>query len=222
MESVIFNRMKSSYVGIIDIGLGNIGSVIKALQYLGAELKLVSEPKQLSCCHALVMPGVGSFPYAMRQLSSHELLDPLRDAVLVQKTKILGICLGFQLFGLSSTEGSLTSGLGFIPAHVTKLSSNSPGNIKVPHIGFNTAMSDVPAMRLFSNRSVHQDFYFVHSYAYSSDQTLFLPSSSAYTLTTNGQSFISSYEHENIFGAQFHPEKSQANGLGFLDNFLVA
>ena len=207
---------KSKNVVVIDYGMGNIWSVLSALDFLGAEAIVSSDPSVIVDAEALVLPGVGSFRLAMRALVASKLNDSIKEAVAIKRRKILGICLGFQLLGESSTEDGLCAGLGFIPEKVKRFNSEELSGRKLPHVGFNEVF--------FSNRSGFfggfsgsADFYFVHSYRMLPG---ILPGAKA--ICNYGVDFLAAYQNDNVYGTQFHPEKSQTNGLKLLDNFLSA
>ena len=201
---------------IIDYGMGNIWSVTSALRYLNCEVVVSSDPLAIQKAESLILPGVGSFRNAMKALRDMNLEAPIIESALVRKVKFLGICLGMQLMGVNSTEDGLTSGLNLIPSKVDKFSPAEIVERKVPHIGFNQVNID-SSRNLFKGISGNQDFYFVHSYR------MLPPDSQGIVSTCNyGIDFLAAYESENLFATQFHPEKSQSNGLKLLDNFLKA
>lgn len=203
-------------VTIIDYGMGNLASVWNAFNYLGASVTVSSSPAFIAASETLLLPGVGAFRAGMEQLKKRGLDVAVQDAVLGQKSKILGICLGMQLMGSRSVEDGLTEGLGLIPARVDRFNSSEMGDRKIPHIGFNTVIPEIES-RLFSGLPAASDFYFVHSFR-------MLPSPELRglaALCVYGIEFMAAYEHENIYATQFHPEKSQTNGLQLLRNFLL-
>jgi glutamine amidotransferase len=203
-------------VTIIDYGMGNLASVCNAFNYLGALVTVSSSPAFIAASETLLLPGVGAFRAGMEQLKKRGLDVAVQDAVMGQKSKILGICLGMQLMGSRSVEDGLTEGLGLIPARVDRFNSSEMGGRKIPHIGFNSVVPETES-RLFSGLPAVSDFYFVHSFR-------MLPSSELRglaALCVYGIEFMAAYEHENIYATQFHPEKSQTNGLRLLRNFLL-
>jgi imidazole glycerol-phosphate synthase subunit HisH len=208
--------MSRQRVTIIDYGMGNIWSVTSALRYLNCEVVVSSDPLAIQKAESLILPGVGSFRKAMKALRDMNLEAPIIESALVRKVKFLGICLGMQLMGVNSTEDGLTSGLNLIPSKVDKFSPAEIVERKVPHIGFNQVNIDSSG-NLFKGISGNQDFYFVHSYR------MLPPDSQGIVSTCNyGIDFLAAYESQNLFATQFHPEKSQSNGLKLLDNFLKA
>ena len=208
--------MSGQRVTVIDYGMGNIWSVTSALRYLKCEVVVSSDPFAIQKAESLILPGVGSFRKAMKALRDMNLEAPIIESALVRKVKFLGICLGMQLMGVNSTEDGLTSGLNLIPSKVDKFSPAEIVERKVPHIGFNQVNIDSSG-NLFKGISGNQDFYFVHSYR------MLPPDSQGIVSTCNyGIDFLAAYESENLFATQFHPEKSQSNGLKLLNNFLKA
>ena len=212
--------MITSSVTIIDLGIGNLYSVSNAFSELGVSVSFAKDPLKVLQAEALVLPGVGSFAFAMGELQRLNLVGPIKQTISNPSKKILGICLGFQLMGLSSTEDGFTPGLALIPASVTAMRDDVPGSTEIPHIGFNTVESHRKAFTLEPVSSQPTDFYFVHSYCYSGKQIDSMPPDSRFAITHHGTDFISAYHCKNIFGAQFHPEKSQTNGLAFLKSFI--
>ena len=206
--------MTKRTVTIVDYGMGNICSVVSAFDYLGCEALVTSDPEQVANADTLILPGVGSFRKAMVSLREQELDQALSHAVLNRGRKILGICLGMQLLGKRGFEDGETSGLGLIPAAVERFSVEEVGGLKIPHVGFNSVKVP-PASRLMAGLAENADFYFVHSYRMLSEG---LPGQVANCFY--GIEFLAAYEHENIFATQFHPEKSQSNGLVLLKNFI--
>ena len=207
--------MSKHSVTVIDYGMGNIWSVLSALQYLGCNPTVCGDPSEIAAAEALLLPGVGSFRKAMLALKQRELDQAIIEAVQIRSCKILGICLGMQLMGTSSSEDGDTVGLGLIPTSVDKFMPHEIGVNKVPHIGFDLVTSH-PDSRLFQGLTNADDFYFVHSYR-------MLPAglSGRVATCTYGTEFLAAYEKDNIFATQFHPEKSQTNGLILLRNFLA-
>lgn len=207
--------MKSSSITVIDYGMGNLWSVLSALRYLGSNPIISSDPEDVLRADTLILPGVGSFRKAMSSLQKNGLNQAIVEAVQNKGTKILGICLGMQLLGESSTEDGNTIGLGLIPAEVDKFSVEEVGVNKIPHIGFDEVQSQLDST-LFRGLKNFSDFYFVHSYRLPP----VIPIGKC-AICTYGVDFLAAYEKDNIFATQFHPEKSQTNGLILLKNFLL-
>lgn len=202
-------------VTIIDYGMGNLWSVSNALNFLGYKSKISTDPDEIVNAEILLLPGVGSFRKAMESIRRLGLDKAISEAVQDRGIKILGICLGMQLMGMSSSEDGDTNGLGLIPAKVNMIKTEEGSSIKVPHIGFDSVLSQ-PDSKLFHGLDYESDFYFVHSYCMSP------PTLAGKIATCNyGVDFLAAYENKNIFAVQFHPEKSQSNGLILLRNFLL-
>ena len=201
---------------VVDYGMGNLWSVVNALQYLGANARTSANPLEIPEADALVLPGVGSFRSAMEALREGGLDDAIREAVDIRGKKILGVCLGFQMLAQFGTEDGGEKGLGYLPGTVEHFARASDPSLKLPHIGFNRVYFSNNAP-LFRGLESGAYFYFVHSYR-------LLPGDiKGEVATANyGETFVSAYSRGNIFGAQFHPEKSQTNGLILLRNFLDA
>lgn len=208
--------MNKQKVTVIDYGMGNVWSVTSALKYLNCETIVTSNALEIKKAKLLILPGVGSFRKAMNAIRELKLEAAILESALDRKIKFLGICLGMQLMGIDSTEDGNTKGLSLIPSRVDKFSLSEVANRKVPHVGFDQVKFDSDSV-LFKGISGNQDFYFVHSYR-------MLPPDSASLIATcdYGINFLAAYESENLFATQFHPEKSQTNGLKLIDNFLKA
>lgn len=201
-------------VTVIDYGIGNLWSVCSALRYLGHDTTVSSLPSEVAQAEVLVLPGVGSFRKAMEALRSNRMDEAVLEAVVGKKRRILGICLGMQLMAAHGTEDGETAGLGLIPTTVDRFDSKMVGALKVPHVGFNRVASGESSL-LFQGIASSADFYFVHAY-----RLLAQGLAGHHGICHYGQDFLAAYEHENVFATQFHPEKSQTNGLRLLRNFL--
>jgi glutamine amidotransferase len=206
--------MADNEVVIIDYGMGNLWSVASAVRFLGFTPVVTSETSIISSAESLILPGVGSFRRAMHEIKSASIDQAIFKSLENPKTKLLGICLGMQLLGVSSTEDGLTEGLGLVKNTVTKLIGSNEVSIKIPHVGFNRVQMPKES-KLFDQISIVASFYFVHSYAMQ-----ILDDSSKYATTTYGHKFVAAIESGQIFGTQFHPEKSQKSGLKVLEGFL--
>jgi glutamine amidotransferase len=191
--------------------MGNIGSVKKAFDRLRIPTLVSNKLKVLEKAAGLLLPGVGHFETAMKNLQEDGLDETITELVVERKMPILGICLGMQLLTDYSEEGGV-NGLGLISANTIKFKLKSD-LFHIPHMGWNSLeiMSNAP---LFKGISPQELFYFVHSYYVVCDNEIDVASR-----TTYGNSFVSSFNHENIFGCQFHPEKSHEAGLKLLSNF---
>ncbi|MFZ5806830.1 MAG: imidazole glycerol phosphate synthase subunit HisH [Verrucomicrobiota bacterium] len=198
-------------IAVIDYGMGNIGSVQNALKEIGAQSALVQRPEDVKKFDRIILPGVGAFGDAMRILRKHGLDTALTQAVK-KGAPLLGVCLGMQLICSTSEEGGSHRGLNWIQAKVVRLKSK-PG-VKIPHIGWNGIFfqKKSPLIEGIPDKS---DFYFVHSY-----HVVCKNKNDVLATCEHGQTFTAMIAHENIYAAQFHPEKSQREGLKILTNFL--
>jgi len=201
-------------IAVIDLGFGNIGSVLNMLYKIGAEACPTSEAERIRTADRIILPGVGAFDYGMKQLESAGIIDALREKVH-QGVPLLGICLGMHLLGDSSEEGK-RQGLGFIPGKVIRIPETDDGAaLKVPHMGWNQLRYHNSHPLLTNlDRDPRSRFYFVHSYH-------FVPTSNGLIATTPyGGDLTAMIARENIMGVQFHPEKSHKYGMQLLRNFM--
>lgn len=194
-------------IAVLDYGGGNVGSVIKAIEYLGLSAERVDEAAALQRAEKVIFPGQGHFGAMMKGLADRDMLDPLRDVFAAGKP-FLGICLGLQALYQSSEEAPGVPGLGILPGSVRRFE----GIFKVPHIGW-SQLTVRPETRLFRGVADGSFVYFCHSY-----YGPVTPEASA--VTEYGQKFSSGIEMNNIWAVQFHPEKSSEVGLKVLSNFL--
>jgi len=197
-------------VVIIDCGISNLGSISQAILNLGHNASIISDPKEVKKSDRLIFPGQGSFGEAMKRIINRGWFDEIRRLVLEDQTPILGICLGMQLFAKKGSEFGGGGGLNLIDSEVIKISNT---NLRIPHIGWNS-VSNNPNSLLFTRIKPLTDFYFSHSYVMVTDDSSIVSSTCEY-----GLPFISSVEKGNIFGTQFHPEKSSKAGRLLLENF---
>ena len=200
---------------IVDYGMGNIGSVQGALEFLGEPSTVVDEPRIVERADSLILPGVGSFSMASKKLQATGWMEAIRSAVLERGSKILGICLGMQLLGVNGQEGGEAPGLGLMPGAVEKFSESGlqPAGL---HIGFSGVVTS-EASQLFRALPRVVDFYFVHEYRVLESG---FDSTWVVGLAEHSERFVASVERRNVFGVQFHPEKSQTNGLTMLKNYV--
>lgn len=199
---------------IVDYGMGNLYSIRSAIEYLGAEVTISADPSVVSTAGKLILPGVGSFRQAMVNLRSNSLAETIAEAVLQRKTPILGICLGMKLLAISSTEDGYSEGFGFIDTPIERFGFTPTTDLRIPHVGFES-VSLKPHTRLFKGMGTEADFYFTHSY-----RMAYTAQTYAAGTCVHGDHFIAAFEQGHIVGAQFHPEKSQTNGLLLLKNFI--
>ena len=204
----------SPNVTIIDYGMGNLWSVQSAFEYLNYSVTVTSDPKTIIKSDRLVLPGVGSFRAAMETLRTTGIAESIVDSVKIRGVNILGICLGMQLLGAGSPEDGETNGLGLVDGRTDPFDSRIANVIKVPHVGFDTVRFG-EGTKLFQGMSKESDFYFLHEYRMKTVRNL-----ESVSLCTYGEDFVAAFESNNIFATQFHPEKSQANGLRVLKNFV--
>jgi len=211
---------------IVDYGMGNLRSVSKALESLGAAVRVSSDPADVARADKLILPGVGAFPAAMRELSARKLVNPIK-ASIANGTPYLGICLGLQLLFDKSEEGEGAMGFGILPGTVRRFAFDSQlptlnSQLKVPHMGWNQIARRQKAEGRRQNdcpllQGIHDGnfFYFVHSYyAEPADRSLIALEADY------GGRFAAMVWRENLYATQFHPEKSQAVGLQLLKNFI--
>ncbi len=199
-------------LGVIDYGMGNRRSVQKAFEHVGAPAAITSDHGELAACDGLVLPGVGAFPAAMRNLRTRGLDDLIR-AQVAAGTPLLGICLGMQLLFERSAEGEPTAGLGLLGGEVTWLAA---GELRLPHIGWNEVRFERSSPLTAGLPRAGCPFYHVHSLAVR-------PSDPAQVIGTSeyGERFASMVGGGGVFGVQFHPEKSSAHGLRMLGAFVA-
>lgn len=200
-------------IGIVDYGSGNIFSIANIYKKGNIDYFISSDPKELVKASHLILPGVGAFDESMKTLNDSGLCTFLNDMVLGEKKPILGICVGMQLLAESSEEGSL-SGFGWIKGQVRKFDEavfkQKP---YLPHLGWNTVALQ-KEHTIFNQVDCEEGFYFLHSYYFDCQDP-----QDILTKTDYGISFASSVHHENVFGMQFHPEKSHQNGINIFHNF---
>ncbi len=199
-------------IGIVDVGIGNIGSLYGALFSQGWDIQIVTAPRHLSEVSHLILPGVGSFATAMKRLNDFELIQPLR-AYAASGRPLMGICLGMQILADCGDEGGGAEGLGLISGGVIQFDHSS--RLRFPHVGWNLVHPQRPHPVLKGIPS-NVDFYFVHNYIFRVNQQVDIIGVTDYGLT-----FPSIVGRDNVVGTQFHPEKSQRNGLRLLDNFCL-
>ena len=198
-------------ITIVDYGMGNIYSLQSALKFLGFDSICSNKSEDIINADKVILPGVGSFKIAMDNIIKLKIDKSIKIAVKENNIPILGICLGMQLLGVSSTEDRFSNGLNLFEGEVTKFTDQS---VKIPHVGFNNIYYPDNST-LYKGIKMNSDFYFVHSYKMKTNKIKGIGYSS------NGENFVASFEQGNIFGTQFHPEKSQTNGLLLLKNFIT-
>lgn len=199
-------------ITIVDYGMGNLGSIKNMFKRIGVSAVIASDLNNIAKASKLVLPGVGSFDHAMARINSNELRQILDRKALQEGVPILGICLGMQLLTKSSEEGHLP-GLGLIPAKTVRFNFQKESTLKVPHMGWNLVARSTPSP-LSEDFDTEHRFYFVHSYHVQVEDEKY-----SILKTEHGYLFDSGIQNENIFGVQFHPEKSHRFGMKLLKNF---
>lgn len=200
-------------IAIIDYGSGNLSAISNIYKQLNVSHEVVGEPGRLAAAKSYILPGVGHFDFTMKKIKSSGLFDALQEQVIVRKKPLLGICVGMQLLADSSDEGHV-AGLGWVPGHVAKIVGESSA-IRLPHMGWNSVSLTSEARVLFDGVDADKGFYFLHNYH-------FIPAAALSSLVTTyyGRQLVCAVTNgDNIFGVQFHPEKSHANGIAVFRNF---
>jgi len=204
-------------VTIVDYKSGNISSVINSFEEVAqnkVKIEVTSDVSKIKSSDKVVLPGQGSFKNCMDALKSiNGLVDSLNDFVIINKKPLLGICVGLQMFADVGYEETETRGLGWISGKVTKI-DNQNGKYKLPHIGWNE-INIVKNNKIFKDIKNKSHMYFVHSYEFVPSDKNFIAATTDYT-----SKHVCAVEKENIFGTQFHPEKSDKTGLKIIDNFI--
>lgn len=199
-------------ITVVDYGVGNVGAILNMLDYLGIDGEASGDPARIAAARQLILPGVGAFDKAMRTLRDRGLIEPLDVAVLQRRVPVLGVCLGMQLLARQSEEGQ-EKGLGYIDAAVKRISLPPGSDLKVPHIGW-MEVQPTSNGRLFNTEASPERFYFDHGYhVVCSD-----PSAVSATIGY-GDVLCCAVERDNIYGVQFHPEKSHRFGMRLLSSF---
>ena len=195
---------------IIDYDAGNTHSIANACKQLGFDVDITSDHNKISNAKKLIIPGQGAFRQAMNNLENKGLIEPIKKQVK-KGVPFFGICLGFQILFESSTEHENSIGLGLLPGNITKIQA---ADLKIPHMGWNSCKIQNNAT-MFNAIETNTYFYFVHSFCLYNTQEDIISSTTSYS-----SDFISAVQKENIWGTQFHPEKSSTAGLKLLNNFL--
>jgi len=197
---------------IIDVGVGNLGNLVRAVEHIGGRAEITADPDRVAAARCLLLPGVGAFA-PPREAVRGGVEEALR-AALAQGAWLLGICVGFQLLFEQGEEFGVTDGLGLLPGRVTRL----PGTVPVPHIGWNRlhGVADHPLLAGLAERDGRGRYvYFVHSYAPED-----VPEETQLARCTHGRAFPAVAGRERVMGTQFHPERSGEAGLRLLFNFM--
>lgn len=200
-------------IGIIDYGMGNLRSVLNAIRALGYTADIIDKPEKTVTMDRIILPGVGAFGEGMKNLRNYGWIEIIRNEVIKKGKPLLGICLGMQLLASKGTEYGLNDGLNLIPGIVRLMESEHP-DFRLPHIGWND-VNFLGNSKLYDGLSECRDFYFVHSYVFVPEEKSVVTGVCNYYID-----FVASIEKDNIFGVQYHPEKSHKTGLKVLVNFL--
>lgn len=201
-------------IHIADYGMGNIASIQNMLKKVGAQSVITNEPKKILEAEKIILPGVGAFDTAMKRLNENGWAEALNKKVIEKKTIVLGVCLGVQLMCNQSEEG-VEKGLGWVDADVVRFNpENAKEQIRIPHMGWNSVQQQKDISLLKMNEE--DRFYFVHSYHLEN-----VPLEFVWARTHYGYDFVSGIQHGNIYGVQFHPEKSHRYGMELYKNFAA-
>ena len=204
-------------VTIVDYQSGNISSIIDSFKLVakdGVKIEITSDLNKIKSSDKLILPGQGSFKSCVDSLNNiNGLHVAIEEFAIINKKPLLGICVGMQMFGDVGYEESETRGLGWIPGKVTKI-DNQDGKFKLPHVGWNE-IQIVKESRIFKNIQSNSHMYFVHSYEFVPEDKFVISATTDYS-----SKIVCSIEKNNLFGTQFHPEKSDKTGLKLIENFL--
>jgi len=200
-------------IAVVDYGHGNLGSILNMLKKLGGSGVLVSDPVHLERAEKIILPGVGAFDSGMRALEERGFREVLIHRATVDKIPLLGICLGMQMLGQSSEEGVL-NGLGLLSGRCRRFPQSDDMRLKVPHMGWTNVTPSVNAS-LFNGLDASPRFYFVHSYYFECDDHADVAATATY-----GVNYVAAVQKKNVYGVQFHPEKSHRFGMRLLGNFV--
>jgi glutamine amidotransferase len=206
-------KISSTHIHIPNYGCGNLGSIVRMIERAGGTVEVINEPEKLAHSKKIILAGVGSFDYGMKNLEEGQWINPLNEAVFQRRIPILGICLGMQMMCKRSEEGQ-RNGLDWVDADVVRFQFSSDSPLKIPHMGWNTVSVAKPNP-LISKSDEKSRFYFVHSYyavCNKSDEVL--------ATVRHGFEFCAAFQNMNIFGVQFHPEKSHRFGMNLIKKFV--
>jgi imidazole glycerol-phosphate synthase subunit HisH len=199
-------------IAVVSYGVSNVGSILNMLRKIGAPAVAVSTPAEIERAEKLILPGIGAFDNGMKALSDLGLAEPLKERVVRDGVPILGICLGMQLLGQGSEEGAL-AGLGLLEGRCVRFCRGGEPPLRVPHMGWNV-LAPRRDSALLTGLDEHARFYFVHSYHLGCGDPVDVLATARY-----GVEFTAMVQRGNVWGAQFHPEKSHRYGMALLGNF---
>ena len=198
-------------ISIVNYGVSNIGSMLNMMRKLGIEAQTISTPEEIGRATKIILPGIGAFDHGMKTLLDLGLAEPIRERVLKDRVPLLGVCLGMQMLGRGSEEGSL-AGLGLIEGHCKRFVPNGNAAIRIPHMGWNELVIRENGGLMEGLAGAR--FYFVHSYHFVCDDPSDELAGAQY-----GIDFTAAVHRSNVWGVQFHPEKSHRFGMALLRNF---
>ena len=201
-------------ITIVDYGMGNVGSIKNMFKYIGVKSKIESDVDKIKNASKILLPGVGSFDTAMKKINKDDLKEVLNEKALKEQVPVLGICLGMQLLTNSSEEGTL-NGLGWIPAKTLNFKDKIDKKYRVPHMGYNTINKSKCSLLTQGFEKIDEArFYFVHSYYVKVENK-----ENSILKANYGLEFDCAIQKDNIYGVQFHPEKSHKFGMKLFENF---
>ena len=200
-------------IAVIDYGIGNISSIVNMLKKIGVAATLASTNEDIKKADKLILPGVGAFDAGMKKLNNSGLVTAIKTHAIIEEKPLLGICLGMQMLGRKSEEGQ-GAGLAFIPFESKRFDFAGKSDLKIPHMGLDVTTTLQTADPLVYMLDSQQRYYFVHSYHAVCDKE-----ENVFMRCEYGYSFAAAVKHKNIYGVQFHPEKSHKYGMALLENF---
>lgn len=200
-------------IAVIDYGIGNVSSIVNMLKKVGVSAVLAQSVSEIKNAEKLILPGVGAFDAGIQKLENSGVINAIKEHAIENKKPLLGICLGMQMLGRKSEEGKET-GLSLIPFETKRFSFEENKNLKIPHMGWDIVSIEQKEDPLVSNLEPFQRYYFVHSYHAVCDSK-----DNVFMVCDFGYPFAAAVKKDNIYGVQFHPEKSHRFGMELLDNF---
>lgn len=206
--------MSSGKIVIVNYGMGNLHSVLYKIKKLHPNVVISSEKEEIAAASKIILPGVGHFAEGMKSIGKLGIREILDEKALREKVPVLGICLGMQLLTDFSEEGN-SEGLGWIKGRTSRIEKEKIGKLKIPHMGWNSVVKKNDPVGILNGTNEESYFYFVHSYYVTCEDR-----NNALCTSTYGIEFDSGISNQNIFGFQFHPEKSHDSGLTLMKNFI--